>query len=257
MKTGIRDIHGRKVKLSKKGRRYPVDVEMKDSGSKETLNISVRLKFVDMSSEQYSAVDAWKDAVMQGVRDWAGDYKVFGGQNLTVTIDVAETNNVLDTIPVFCIDNETRKRVRDFYGKLKIRKAEKIYTQGRSFAASGFRIIGWKSYLPRAIFMMPNTLKNLESARETAKHEFGHVLGIGDMYKEYSAGMFGVLGHKYPDIEKYYLGRKEYNMVMCNDGPVTANDIEMIILAFKENKLQNYQKIKKSDKISEALGRGN
>ena len=45
---------------------------------------------------------------------------------------------------------------------------------------------------------------------------------------------------------------------MCDHhGPISNNDIEMVILAFRENKMQLFQKQKSKDKESEALGKGN
>ena len=67
----------------------------------------------------------------------------------------------------------------------------------------------------------------------------------------------GDLWGKYYDIEDYHVRGGYFDMVMCNHGPVTNNDIEMVILAFQTGKFQNYQKQKKSDKISSALGAGN
>ena len=56
----------------------------------------------------------------------------------------------------------------------------------------------------------------------------------------------------------FYIGNKAYNLVMCDrDGVISNNDIEMVLLAFMKNKMQNYQKDQLSGEISEALGRGN
>ncbi len=55
-------------------------------------------------------------------------------------------------------------------------------------------------------------------------------------------------------------------MVINDNGPVTNNDIEMVILAFETGKRQNYQiegtidiiqKVFGNSNISEALGKGN
>ena len=45
---------------------------------------------------------------------------------------------------------------------------------------------------------------------------------------------------------------------MCDHhGPISNNDIEMVVLAFRENRMQNYQPGKFRKEISDALGRGN
>ena len=45
---------------------------------------------------------------------------------------------------------------------------------------------------------------------------------------------------------------------MCdNHGTISNNDIEMIVLAFSENAVQNYQPTSWNYEVSEALGKGN
>lgn len=45
---------------------------------------------------------------------------------------------------------------------------------------------------------------------------------------------------------------------MCDHhGPISNNDVEMVILAFRENKMQLYQPGKLKGKLSSALGKGN
>lgn len=59
-------------------------------------------------------------------------------------------------------------------------------------------------------------------------------------------------------LDGYYISNNYYNLVMCdNKGPISNNDIEMIVLAFQNNEEQLYQKKGAADKISQALGRGN
>ena len=58
----------------------------------------------------------------------------------------------------------------------------------------------------------------------------------------------------------YYLNNEDkfYNLVMCDHhGPISNNDVEMVVLAFKENKMQFYQPSRLKGKISKALGKGN
>ena len=93
--------------------------------------------------------------------------------------------------------------------------------------------------------------------RHVAKHEFGHALGLGDLYASKSDNLTGVNKGQFAELDSYYVSDKVYNLVMCDHhGPVSNNDIEMIILAFRENKMQNYQQ-QLTKKISEALGKGN
>ena len=91
-----------------------------------------------------------------------------------------------------------------------------------------------------------------------AKHEFGHTLGLGDLYPSSVDSLAGVAKGTYAELDCYATGNREYNLVMCDHrGPISNNDIEMVVLAFKENKAQLYQPVRRMKKISSALGRGN
>ena len=91
-----------------------------------------------------------------------------------------------------------------------------------------------------------------------AKHEFGHALGIGDLYRCVDDSLFGVETGTYTELDSYAISNMNYNLVMCDHhGPISNNDIEMIILAFRENKFQLFQNGKIKGKISSALGKGN
>lgn len=252
----IRNFDDKPMKINKTGVIYPVDVELKEEKGQDVLYISTKVKFLDLTMYEYENIDVWRKAILDGFREWSGEYNVFGDQPLVVKVDVRETDKITDCIFVTCVDEEMSEELQDTYGKLKLEKAERIFKQDRSFASAGLPLLGWKTYLPRLICMLPHTLNDFQQARITAKHEFGHVLGLGDLYKDLENGLCGVPGAKYSDISKYYIGNSFFDMVMCNNGPVRNNDIEMVLLAFQTNKFQNYQIVKKSDRVSEALGKG-
>lgn len=88
----------------------------------------------------------------------------------------------------------------------------------------------------------------------TAAHEFGHVMGLKDMYFEASCN------HEYEpksnaeleyDKDDYGIPRGK-GIMMC-DGSAVSNDIEMILYAFAENKWQYYVPYGKNQKISKAI----
>ncbi len=115
------------------------------------------------------------------------------------------------------------------------------------------------------------------NANHTAKHEFGHILGLGDAYYQKSANMPGINVKDYPDLQAYNDNYKatekdqvtniydaqgtqiERPRMVMDDSrdPVRPNDIEMVILAWSTGKRQNYQKQFPWNEISEALGKGN
>ena len=90
------------------------------------------------------------------------------------------------------------------------------------------------------------------------KHEFGHALGLGDLYASAVDSLSGVEKGTYAELDSYVINDKFYNLVMCDHhGPISNNDIEMVILAFRENKMQLFQPSRLKGKISSALGKGN
>ena len=254
MLTGL---NGKPVKIKKTGAIYPVDVELSSETGENVLLISSKINFIDSFMADSEAPAEWKTAVLDGMRDWSGEYRVFGNQPLNVVVQVEESDKIMDTVFVFCIDEQAGKDLRDTYGKLNLKKAEQLMAEDRSFASAGFPAFGWKAYLPRFVYMLNSTLEDFEYARRVAKHEFGHILGLGDLYKDLSLGLSGVDGLLFEDIKPYYKGDGFFDMVMCNSGPVTNNDIEMVLLAFQTNRFQNYQKCKEKDKVSAAVGKGN
>lgn len=253
----IKDFNQKPIKIKKTGAIYPVDVELKNEDGQDVLYISADVFFVDLTACENESSEAWRQAVLDGFAQWSGNYKVFGDQPLTVKVNVKETDRITDCIFVAYVDEKTSAELRDTYGTLNLKKLEQCFSQNRSFASSGFLGLGWKSYLPRFIYLLPHSTRDLEHAATVAKHEFGHVLGLGDLYQDLENGLCGVSGTQYSDIAKYYMGNSFFDMVMCNNGPVRDNDIEMVLLAFQTNRFQNYQKVKKRDKISDALGKGN
>ena len=253
----ILDLNKKPLKIKKKGKIYPVDVELRDESGTDVLYISTKIYFVDFMYDNAIDINSWKQAILQGFCDWSGNYQVFGDQPLFVKVSAVETDKIIDSVIVFGFNHEISDSLIETYGKFNIDKAKDAFEQDRSFASTGFPIIGWKSYLPRFIYMLPGTLDDFDYARSVARHEFGHILGLGDMYKDVENGLYGVDGKAYKDIEKYYLGDSFFDMVMCNAGSVRDNDIEMLLMAFQTNKFQNYQKIKRRDELSRALGKGN
>ena len=253
----IKGINGKPIKINKKGIIYPVDVVLSSESGKDILTITSRIKFIPLVLSNEIDFEGWKLAVLNGMRDWSGDYLVFGNQPIRVNVNVTETKKKIDSIFVYCIDEEMRQYLVDVYGKYNLKKAEQMFSENRPCASIGFLGLNWKSYLPRFIYLFYSTLDDFDYAQRVAKHEFGHVLGIGDLYRDLEKGLPGVDGLEYEDLKPYFQGNYSFDAVMCNNGPVRDNDIEMLLLAFQTNKFQNYQKIRAKDKISEALGIGN
>ena len=85
-------------------------------------------------------------------------------------------------------------------------------------------------------------------------HEFGHVMGLRDMYAEASCN------HRYEpeknaeiEYEEGGFGVPSGKGIMLQDGSAVSNDIEMILYTFKENQGQYYVPYGRLQKFSKAI----
>ena len=146
-------------------------------------------------------------------------------------------------------------------GKLIGQKEHKLQMkdlleQKRSFAINGLK---WRVNSRKFIYLQSRgAFDDYEEIMHVAKHEFGHALGLGDLYASAVDALPGVEKGTYAELDSYAIKDRYYNLVMCDHhGPISNNDIEMVVLAYRENKMQLYQPRKLKDKISSALGKGN
>lgn len=135
--------------------------------------------------------------------------------------------------------------------------SERILRTRNSFATTGKK---WRVSSKKTICIVQDEGEDnvFQKMKEKTKHEFGHVLGLGDLYQDLSQGLTGVERGEYLELDSFHIDKTIYQLVMCTShGVISNNDIEMIILAFRENSMQVYQKQRGIQKVSEALGQGN
>lgn len=263
MKNGpLKNFDGKEIKIKCKGLRTPIDAVLTYENGKNMLTFRANISILSGAAGRPS--DEVCSAVLAGIRDWSGEYTVFGGQQLTVVADVEENAKLFDVLDVFFMDEGTKEMMQQIAEAVDVLnggKASKnvnaMLKSNRSFATMNteWKIKGKKTIIIRC---KEDDMKNYEHIRGIVRHEFGHILGLGDLYYEKAKGFDGVEKGTYDELDPYHITDKIYHLVMCdNHGTISNNDIEMIVLAFSENAMQNYQPTSWNYEVSEALGKGN
>lgn len=259
--TPLVDFDGKKIRLKKRGILTPVDAELSFVDGVNILTISANIYLPDIGDPTLD-YERFKEAVFEGIRTWAGDYKVFGGQDLKVVVNLTDECRIFDTVTVVPFTEQLKELYSPFRKKIPWKKGRQnldlVLNGNRSFAGLG--VFKWSVRSRKFIFIQgeKSLFDDYEEIKHIAKHEFGHALGLGDLYTDVENGLGGVEKGAYKETDSYYMFDKIYNLVMCDShGVISNNDIEMVVLAFSRNAYQNYQVKKVKDKVSEALGRGN
>ncbi len=249
------DFGGEKITINRKGSLTPIDAELIYFNEKNTLKLSVNLFFI--YSDSINNREAFENSVIEGIKSWEGYYLVFGGQKINVELNITKCySRPIDSVYVFPVTPSLKASINKRHKGNN--NASVFIKENRSFAISG--LLKWTVYSRKLIYIVSNkeNFTDYEEISASAKHEFGHILGLGDLYFSEKDGLFGVGVGSFPELDNYNNGYRHYDLVMCNNhGKISNNDIEMIILAFRDNKCQLYQKRKRKDKISNALGNGN
>ncbi|MBE6756476.1 MAG: hypothetical protein E7555_08475 [Ruminococcaceae bacterium] len=255
----LADFDGKPIKINRQGIFTPIDAVLEYKDGKNVLTLSVNVIF--MYGEEFSERKKFEQAVCDGIRAWEGEYTVFGGQKLSVRVVLTRDGNVFDNLvvmPVMGNLSSTILALNDVIGtNEKKRQIRETIEDKRSFAVSGFK---WSVNSRKFIYIQSEDGKfdNYEEIMHVSKHEFGHSLGLGDLYSSKKDFLGGVAKGKYAELDSYAIRDRFYNLVMCDHhGPISNNDVEMVVLAFRENKMQHYQPSRIKGKISTALGRGN
>ena len=254
------DFNGKAIKINRKGIFTPVDAVLEYTGGQNILTLSTNVAFVYTNTIENA--EQFEQAVYRGILAWQGEYEVFGGQKLTVKVNVTNNNNIFDNLVVFPVTEDLDSMVRSFADRIATDKRKKDISRfmdsKRSFAAiASFR---WTVNSRKSIFLQSDDGKfdNYDEIMHVTKHEFGHALGLGDLYADADGALPGVKEGTYDELDCYLISDRYYNLVMCDHyGPISNNDIEMVIFAYQKNKMQLYQQKKRKDKISDVLGKGN
>lgn len=251
----LRDFQGNVIRIDKRGAEYPVDALLTEVDGKDVLILSARVFFVPFQIPIGVKIKPWKENIIKGFSQWSGKYQVFGGQDLEVRVEIKEVDSYDDAVLLWTADRTIEKTVLDVIS----REVDLWLDSGKTFTDVGAKDeLDWKPHLPKSIHFARWTLNQPNLVTKIAKHEFGHVLGVGSVYRDIRKGLKGIhVTEQTPDLKAHYLGYHRFNCVMESGGPVSNNDIEMVILAFFTEEYQQYQLVRGRGKVSEAVGKGN
>ena len=258
----LTDFDGKEIKINRKGIFTPIDAKLEYKNNTNILTLSANVSFL-CDEYDFTDFELFKTAIISGFEAWSGEYTVFGGQKIIVKVEITDEFRVFDNVFVIPVTDELKNNIYDVWDKYGIdnentKIAKDTLESENSFATVGYN--KWSVYSRKIIFIQSDNGKfyDYPDIKDVAKHEFGHALGLGDLYASDAHGYIGVEKGTYKDIDSYYISDRIYNLTMCDyKGPISNNDIEMVLLAFSSNRVQNYQVNEYESVVSEALGKGN
>ena len=242
----LRDNDNWRISLKHTRKDMPVSAQLEFNGSINILRLKVR---VNASAVEKNSEDEkeFRAVVTAGFQQWEMACSVFGNQTLLVHVDVEFTEDEKTSVcirPMLAYGQKMKllPLVTDLTETLAQARAE-----GRH-SVTIFNKKKWSLSGGKTIYLDNSTsdIFDNETIMKAIKYEFGHILGLGDI-KNIPKGT-------YMDLDPYYIDDGVYDLVMCGkDGIISNNDIEMVLLALSEDKLQEYC----GENVSKALGRGN
>lgn len=255
----LTDHRGYTFRLKDPALPVPVRAELQRENGENVLALNPSVFFYYEDGTERN--EAFESAVFRGMKRWEGVYSVFGGQKLTVKVYPRRLPSFrlpcVTVIPVSdAFAEEIGESVRKIPAPAKYKQRnENLIRHRRSFSVSGLK---WNMYAPKIISVMvpEGADSDTETTEHTVKHEFGHILGLGDLYESRADGLNGVPFGTFPALDGYYIKDKEYDLVMCRaSSDVHSPDVEMVLTAFRDNEMQCYQPQTLQKKISEVLFR--
>lgn len=243
---------------------YPSYLEINDNN----VTLHVRVMFKDDASDEavsafqttYSSTElenlsnsiinrldsnfTFKDVIMDGIRSrwdgvyYGGDYDFYKGLKVNFSVNITEQTskgwfektievNVKNGVCGVCNQSGTNWKTN----------CKRIITMYTSYCNNSKH----KNKVNSDCTDYQNNLYTIAAYEGTTAHEFGHVFGLKDLYGAAS------VNNGYEPISQneiryntsaFYLPRAE-GMMKCN-GRAISNDIEMVLIAFEENKWQYF-----------------
>jgi len=227
--------------FTRTGQRFPVRAVLCRTGKSLCLTLQAEVWFSDLRAVRDGiSVRNLKNRILSGFRSWKGTYPLESGEMLNVQVFLRETKRRGGSLPVLLLDRGTLRGAEVFAGKGKLGRKIRRGLRTPGFAFTGLRPQSWRPWKNGPVGIRTDMEKF--PVEEIARHEFGHVLGLGDLYRDPLLGLMGIAGKA---AERFLPFRREdgrYHAVMDDNGPVTPLDAEMMLLAQCGGRMQLYQK---------------
>ena len=228
------DIKSLDYKYSKPYR-YPVRLSFED----DKLVIYVFAKFAKSLLKPYKALKdgikdhslqckndlfTYADAICEGiVRNWNGSYNLPNGQNVKLDVRIIRYNGVKTKQRYLKFNHEILNKY-SFVRSPFYRCIWGIFRNNGQFESFG---LNWTPRHPGSVYLRKtNYLKTYE---QTAAHEFGHVLGLGDAYGAYYRG--------------YYEAPGTGHYMMNANTRVQPEEVAMMLKAQSVGKMQYFPRV--------------
>ena len=255
----LRDFDNWKVKIKHTGK-IPVNAVLDFVGGMNTLWLTPNVNIM-IDDDEVADWARMEKAITDGMKAWEGVYTVFGGQKLAVVVDVNICERFLGTINIMSARGDMARNVLKIMGNLGgvvKQRGENAFTNYHTFSTVGMKAWSVKSNKSIMLYDGTGRFDDYEQIKRDIKCEFGSMLGLENMLLTDNGKELFIPKGTYPEIDPYYIENGRYNLVMCNGrGVISNNDIEMVVLALSENKMQYYLEDSHGNKPSKALGKGN
>lgn len=257
----LKDFDGKRISIRREGTLTPVDAVLRYEDGVNILEFSLNLKFYYY--DEIEEREEFEAAVRDGIKAWEGTYTVFGGQKVEIRIRITDEDRLFDNVTFMPCTESLEEMIGDAVKMLEhaetdfLKKSRHLLEHSAGAAYGGLK---WSVHSRKRVIIrsMSGLFSNHDYVMNITRHEFGHVLGIGDLYRDPGQKFTGIRPGRYYDLDPFYVADGKYDLVMCDvNGRISGNDIEMVILAFSENRMQLYQPGTRGGVISKALGRGN
>lgn len=245
----LTDENGEEIAFDCSGKEYPVEAVLHRENGKTYLDLNAKIRFVYPPAAKYRHfAHIFENAVRKGLKAWEGTYSVFDGHKVTFRVNLTEDPEADGKyVPISPADRNDYYNIESSLPDL----SEDSFVRGAVFQQKQ-----WSPSSDKNIVILNENQRYsfALSVEHVTKHEFGHVLGVGDVYNKRSGEIETVQPEIYRNLKPYFCG---HNYFLTMDGsaaaPVSDLEAEMVLRAFLEKQYQSFITEPGREKISSAL----